>query len=866
MIRRFILAFIVFASPTFADEAIIGDVRVQTLSETLVRIEFQGSKGFDNRLTFNVISRDFPGLSITRRDEGDDVVVETSKYRAIVPKDATTPQGISIETLDGKSLAILSDEHPKLDYFPTPLAAKNGAWVMPDSPRIFPSHQGALPAGESDATSNWDLSNDAYDVYVFIPGEAGYPQLRRDFLKLTGRTELPPLYTFGYWTSRWFEYTEESALKEIDAFKEKGIPLDLFVVDTDWRVGASHGYGVNTKLFPDMAHFLAECRKRNIKTLFNDHPEPVAETALDPKEMKYRSDGLTSLLNIGMDAWWYDRNWHTHLREPAPGLRPEVWGMRLYHDITLATRPDQRPLIMSNVDGIDNGKWNRNSLPAAHRFPIWWTGDTIANWKYLKAGVENGVNAGTLMMLPFVNEDCGGHIGSPSPELMTRFFQFGCFSPVLRPHTTKGGTRLPWDFGPEAQQIMTDYAKLRYRLLPMIYTAARQAHDDGAPLMRRCDLYWPEFKEAADPSQYLFGEDLLVAPIMESTTQTEPIPATCFLTPNGAPGLKVEYFANDKLAGDPVVSRIEPELNLDCGKDAPAEGLPVDHFSARWSGKLTNIPETGEFDLGAIADDGVRIFLDGKKIVESWQGNDSVLFTSKVKLEAGKTYDLKIEYQDLEHDAKLIGSWTKPSDRKEHATRQVWIPPGEWLDLWTGERAIGPKTIEVSALLHQLPMFARCGGLVLSIPQVMNTAEVKWDAINVDVFVPGSDGSFERSFYEDDGRSNDYLRGSSAGTKLTMERKNGELAIRIAPAEGTYPGQPANRDWRIRVHLDGSSPTEITIDGEAASDRAQELIPMKLPSGTPLPEFGKQVAGHAWEITRPAKSIREGREVRMRLK
>lgn len=861
MIRRFLLVLALLTFPAFSDEVIIGDVRVQTLSETLLRVEFRGSSGFEDRATFNIVTREFPGIPISRKDAGDDVVLDTAKYRVIVPKDATTPQGISIETPDGRPLVTLVDEAPKMDFMPAPAKAKHGAWVMPDSPRVVPAPQGALPPANDDPTSGWDLSNDAYDVYIFLPGEGGHAQLRNDFLKLTGKTALPPLYTFGYWTSRWFEYTEESALKEIDTFKEKGIPLDLFVVDTDWRVGASHGYGVNTKLFPDMARFLAECRKRNIKTLFNDHPEPMAETALDPKELKYRQEGLTSLLNIGMDAWWFDRNWHTHLKEPAPGLRKETWGMRLYHDITQAARPNQRPLVMSNVDGIDNGKLNRNSLPAAHRYPIWWTGDTIANWKFYRAGVENGVNAGAIMLLPFVNEDCGGHVGSPSPELMVRFFQFGCFSPVLRPHTTKGGTRLPWDFGDEARQIMTDYAKLRYRLLPTIYSAARQAHEDGTPLMRRCDFYWPEYSEAEDASQYLFGDDLLVAPVLESATKASPIPSDHFVTPDGAPGLKAEYFANDKFEGEPAVTRIEAGVNLDCGKDAPADGLPVDGFSARWTGKLINIPETGEYDLGAIADDGVRIFLDGVKIVESWQGNDSVLFTAKVKLEKGRSYDLKIEYYDSQWDARLIASWTKPSDRREFASRSIWIPPGEWENLWTGERVTGPQSVQMPAPIHQLPMFARCGGLVLSIPQVMNTAEATWDKLIVDAWLPNADQSQTRVFYEDDGGSNDYLKGAFRKTNITLERKGDTAKLLISPAEGEFPGQVANREWTIRLHLPAGTTAEAVAGGEI-----KQLIPSSVPVKSPLPPLGTASVNATYEIQLPPERVTNAREVTIRLK
>ena len=103
---------------------------------------------------------------------------------------------------------------------------------------------------------------------------------------------------------------------------------------------------------------------------------------LDPKELQYRYDGLTSILKMGMDVWWYDRNWGTHIGTPASGLPLEVWGMKVYTDATQKLRPEQRPAIMSNVWGIDNGYRNGRTYPAMHRFPIWWTGDTSARWDF----------------------------------------------------------------------------------------------------------------------------------------------------------------------------------------------------------------------------------------------------------------------------------------------------------------------------------------------------------------------------------------------------------------------------------------------------------------------------------------------------
>src|ERR1041384_8206747 len=470
MIRR-LAAVILAVTPVFitccalaTSEAVIGNVRVQALSPTLVRLEEKGARGFEDRITFTVANRAWPGVACKVTEQGDARDVTTGHYVMRVPKDGRSLQGTRVESPAGTVLYTFDGKVPAPSFLPSPGHLPQ-AFLVADSARIVPPPWGATPPPkqtDDDPHSSWDVGKDAPDIYVFIPGKGGDEQLRRDFLKLTGPIALPPLYTFGLMHSRYHPYSDQEALKVIDTYRQKRIPLDVFVVDTDWRVGASHGYGVNTNLFPDMEGFLRQAHERRVRVMYNDHPEPQA-AALDPKELHYRYDGLTSLLKMGADVWWYDRNWHTHLNEPAPGIRREVWGMRLYHDITQRFRPDRRPLIMSNVQGIDNAHRKYPSHPAAHRYPIWWTGDTAANWDFLRMGIANAVDGGVVSLLPYMSEDLSGHTGRPGLELYVRFLQYGALSPIMRLHCTRDQTRDPWAFGDEAERIVTEYARLRYR-------------------------------------------------------------------------------------------------------------------------------------------------------------------------------------------------------------------------------------------------------------------------------------------------------------------------------------------------------------------------------------------------------------------
>ncbi len=242
-----------------------------------------------------------------------------------------------------------------------------------------------------------------------------------------------------------------------------------------------------------------------------------------------------------------------------PGIAKEVWGQRLFHDITMRLRPRKRPFLMSNTDGIDNGNRNRPSHPASHRYPITWTGDTFAEWRYLQMGIANAVDFGVLALQPYINEDLGGHHSQPTNELYIRFLQFGALSPAMRVHCTLKQERHPWSFGEEAEQIVRDYTYLRYRLLPTIYSSARRAFEDGTPLLRRCDLEWPSYRKATSNQQFLFGGSLLIAPVVESRfREPKPISGDMFQTPDGKPGLLGAYYRSPDFSGEPVQQRVDP--------------------------------------------------------------------------------------------------------------------------------------------------------------------------------------------------------------------------------------------------------------------------------------------------------------------
>lgn len=782
---------------------------MQALAPTLVRIEERGPHGFEDRPSFHMVRRDWPGVSLEQRQVADRVELSAEAFRVVL-QGVPAIEGVRIHAPDGTLLFDGARPIPAKAFLPGPSVVPS-SWVLCDSPRIIPPPWGALPPppAETSRTSGWDLDNPARDVFVFLPGAGGYRQLVSDFISLTGRIPLPPLCMLGLIDSRYYAYTQAEALAVIETYREHGIPLDVFVWDTDWRVGASHGYAINTALLPDLAQFVRDAHARGVRVMLNDHPEPAHPGALSPEELRFRHDGLVSLLKLGVDYWWFDRNWHVTLEEPAPGLSKEVWGMRLYHDIVQAFRPDARAVVLSNVEGIDNGQLNHPPSPAAHTFPIWWTGDTRATWADLERGVRNAVNGGVLSLLPYISEDIGGHHDTPDDELYARFVQYGALSPICRLHCSANLTRHPWQFG-AAGEIAADYIRLRYRLLPLLYAAARESHDSGLPILRRLDLEWPDYPEAQSATQYMLGQDLLVAPILESVVPLVPIPTVYLRQPDGQQGLAAEYFSNPRLEGEPVLCCAESDVVHGWFDRAPNPLLPPRSFSVRWTGKLGPVAESGLYRLAIRTNDRVKVWLDGDLVIDFLDAPGPTYKTADLLLERQHLYSLRIEYRATgSNHAMCELLWGH--HQRAAAERTVWVPPGCWHDCWTGCRHEGPTILRMSAPLAQTPLLIRGGGLIFSIPPRESTGEAYWPDLVVDWFVPDRAGTWTRELYEDDGHSRAYLEQNVRTTRFTAEVIEGEARLSIEPARGKGDG-PSRRHVRLRVHGLAQPPRAVWVN------------------------------------------------------
>ena len=587
--------------------------RVQFLAKDIVRIEYANDAEFCDQETFFVPARNFEGgVDFTAQNVRGGVRLVFGGCELFLPHGGRGMSGIVLSQ-EGKAVYRCRElsntgELPSLGKTPE-------VFAVSDNPRIRVPAGGYTYRGEI-KNSGYVIEKDVRDVYLLLCGRDA-KKLRRLYVQLTGRCSLVRLSVLGAWNSKYYKYSEESAKRVILDYEKYGIPLDHMVIDTDWRAASDRGigYDIDAKLFPDMRRFFGFAHSHGVEIMFNDHPEPVdgAKDLLDPKEVRYREEKLQGLLALGLDTWWYDRNWHTALLSPVSEIYPETFGLYLFEDITRHYYEKAadcgayiRPLVMGNVNNIWNGNYEAIRDSASHRFGIQWTGDITSDPISLASEVKTLIRASDSGII-YVNSDCGGHIGDPDKELYLRWIQFGVFSPVFRPHCTNDVKRFrePWLYDEETLDIARAFIKMRYRLLPVLYANAFNSYLSGEPLFRGLGWEYPADKKAlACDTEYMLGKDILVAPVAGERMQKPK--QTCYTAP-----VKAVFFDGTELAGEPIAEATYKTLDLELDNASPTEGVPVYHFSARFE---TRVKFEKDTELFLLCDDGATVYVDGRQV------------------------------------------------------------------------------------------------------------------------------------------------------------------------------------------------------------------------------------------------------------
>lgn len=246
---------------------------------------------------------------------------------------------------------------------------------------------------------------------------------------------------------------------------------------------------------------------------------------------------------VACDFWWID--WQQGNTTKIPGIDP-LWLLNHFHFVDNA-KSNPQGLIFSRYAG-----------PGSHRYPIGFSGDSVATWESLKFQPEFTASASNIGF-GWWSHDLGGHMcGYRDDEMVARWIQLGVFSPIFRLHSSNSRwcSKEPWLYREEAQETIEDAMRLRHRLVPYLYSMNLRAAMDGEPLIQ--PMYWsyPLLDEAYEvPNQYLFGSELICAPI---TSPRNSITSLATVTVWVPPGRHIDIFTGLVYDGNRKIQMYRP--------------------------------------------------------------------------------------------------------------------------------------------------------------------------------------------------------------------------------------------------------------------------------------------------------------------
>ncbi len=412
---------------------------------------------------------------------------------------------------------------------------------------------------------------------------------------ISGHPPMMPKWTLGFMNSQWGT-TEAEVTKIVDTYSAKQIPIDGFILDFDWKAWGEDNYGewrwnstngpgnVSPDKYPDGASgkFAQEMHEKGIKLVGILKPRIV---------MRNAQGALTEAAKYAQDHHlffdWEKPYFDYFSKRPAadvdfskPAARAWFWqhfisayqaGIQYFWNDEADSMgeivfpnfqfEDMQRALYEGARSIGNQRvWsiNRNFYLGAQRYAYGeWSGDIGTGFASM-AQQEPRMLSTISLGEPHWSMDAGGFIGHPDPENYARWMEFAAFVPIMRVHGQFNEHRQPWVYGPQAEADAKAAIDLRYQLIPYTYAYEREAHDTGVGIVR--PLFW-EFPDDAHrtvdiTSEWMFGDDLLVAPIVQEGQEY----CTIYLPP----GEWTDYFRGQRYeGGKDIVYTVDPHTWAD---------------------------------------------------------------------------------------------------------------------------------------------------------------------------------------------------------------------------------------------------------------------------------------------------------------
>ncbi len=384
--------------------------------------------------------------------------------------------------------------------------------------------------------------------YFLINGPTPKEVLNR-YTALTGRPALPPAWSFGLWLSTSFttDYDEATVTRFVQGMAERDIPLHVFHFDCFWMKEFHwSNFEWDSRVFPDPEGMLQRLKERGLRICLWINPYIAQRSALfdeglaggylvkkangdvwqwdrwqagmalvdftNPDACRWFGDKLRGLLDMGVDCF------KTDFGERIPtdvvyhdGSNP----MRMHNFYTHLYNQTVFQVLVEARGRNEAVLFARSATAGGQQFPVHWGGDSTATFASMAESLRGGLSL-ALSGFGFWSHDIGGFEQTASVDVYKRWCAFGLLSSHSRLHGSSS-YRVPWFYDEEAVAVLRQFTRLKCRLMPYLYAAARQAHEQGVPMLRAMILEFPD-----DPAcdyldrQYMLGDSLLVAPIFRS--------------------------------------------------------------------------------------------------------------------------------------------------------------------------------------------------------------------------------------------------------------------------------------------------------------------------------------------------------------
>jgi alpha-glucosidase len=400
--------------------------------------------------------------------------------------------------------------------------------------------------------------------YYLIYGPSTHHVVER-YTDLTGKPPLAPAWALGFQQSRYSYQSAAEVHAIADRLRAEHIPADAIWLDIDFQ-DRNRPFTTNAVTFPDLPALTRDLKQQGLRLIVitdlhiaaapNQGYSPY-DSGIAGDHFLKRPDGAVfvgpvwpgpsvfpdftraqtrawwgslyrDFVAAGIAGFWNDMNEPSVFETPTntlpldtqhriaePGFVPRsathaeihnVYGLlnsRATFEGVRQLDPNERSFVMT-----------RASYAGGQRYAVTWTGDNSSTWNHLKLSIPMLLNLG-MSGFAYSGADVGGFIGTPSPELMTRWIEIGAFAPIFRAHSEKGTPpKEPWVHGAEQLRIRKRFIEERYRLMPYLYALADENSRTGAPIMRPLFYDFPDALDAPchQPTAFLLGDRLLIAP------------------------------------------------------------------------------------------------------------------------------------------------------------------------------------------------------------------------------------------------------------------------------------------------------------------------------------------------------------------